>query len=45
VLFGRPVEKMRRALSLKHLKKSDSGLQISDQGIVRGRIEWDEPGL
>ena len=39
VLFGRLVEKMRRALSVKHL---NYGLQISDQGIVRGRIEWDE---
>ena len=42
VLFGRLVEKMRRALSVKHLKNGDYGLQISDQGIVRGRIEWDE---
>jgi hypothetical protein len=42
VLFGRLVEKMRRALSVKHLKNGDNGFQISDQGIVRGRIEWDE---
>lgn len=42
VLFGRLVEKMRRALSVKHLRDGDYGLQISDQGIVRGRIGWDE---
>jgi hypothetical protein len=42
VLFGRLLEKMRRALSVKHLKNGDYGLQISDQGIVRGRIEWDK---
>jgi hypothetical protein len=41
-LFGRLVEKMRRALSVKHLNNDDYGLQISDQGIVRGRIESDE---
>ena len=42
VLFGRLVEKMRRALSIKHLKAGDFGLQIADGGIVRGRIEWDD---
>jgi hypothetical protein len=42
VLFGRLVEKMRRALSVKHLENGDYGLQISDQRIVRGRIESDE---
>jgi hypothetical protein len=42
VLLGRLVEKMRRALSIKHLKDGNYGLQISDGGIVRGRIEWDE---
>lgn len=42
VLFGRLVEKMRRALSVKHLNNDDYGLQISDQRIVRGRIESDE---
>ena len=40
--IGRLLEKMRRALSVKHLKNGDYGLQISDQGIVRGRIEWDK---
>ena len=42
VLFGRLVEKMRRALSVKHLENGDYGLEISDQRIVRGRIESDE---
>jgi hypothetical protein len=36
------VEKMRRALSVKHLENGNCGLQISDQRIVRGRIESDE---
>ena len=39
-LFGRLVEKIRRALSIKHLKQGSLGLQVADQ-IVRGRIEWD----
>jgi hypothetical protein len=42
VLLGRLVEKIRRALSVKHLKDGDYGLQIADDGVVRGRIEWDD---
>jgi hypothetical protein len=42
VLFGRLVEKMRRALSVEHLKRGENGFEISDQRIVRGRIAWDE---
>ena len=42
VLLGRLVEKMRRALSIKHLKDGDYGLQIADAWVVRGRIEWDD---
>jgi hypothetical protein len=42
VLLGRLVEKMRRTLSVKHLKNGDYGLQIADHGVVRGRIEWDD---
>jgi hypothetical protein len=42
VLLGRLVEKMRRALSIKHLKDGDYGLQIADGGVVRGRIKWDD---
>jgi hypothetical protein len=40
-LFGRLVEKIRRALSIKHLKQGSLGLQVADQ-VVRGRIEWDQ---
>ena len=40
-LFGRLVEKIRRALSIKHLKRGNLGLQVADQD-VRGRIEWDQ---
>ena len=42
VLLGRLVKKMRRALSIKHLKDGDHGLQIADDGVVRGRITWDD---
>jgi hypothetical protein len=41
VLLGQLVEKMRRALLIKHLKDGDCGLQIADGGVVRGRIKWD----
>ncbi len=40
-LFGRLVEKIRRALSVKHLMKDELGLRVADK-TVRGRIEWDE---
>jgi len=42
VLLGRLIEKMRRALSTKHLTNGEHGLQIAEQRIVRGRIEWDD---
>jgi len=42
VLLGRLIEKMRRALSIKHLMGGDYGLQIANGGGVRGRIEWDD---
>ena len=42
VLLGRLIEKMRRALSVQHLKDGDCGLQIADDGVVRARIEWDD---
>lgn len=41
VLLGRLIEKMRRALSVQHLKDGDYRLQIADDGVVRGRIESD----
>jgi hypothetical protein len=40
VLLGRLIEKMRRALSSKHLTDTEHGPQIADR-VVRGRIEWD----
>ena len=42
VLLGRLIEKMRRALSVQHLRDGDCGLQIADDGVVRARIEWDD---
>ncbi len=41
VLLGRLIEKIRRALSVKHLVASDLGTQIANQS-VQGSIEWDE---
>jgi len=38
-LLARLVTKMRRALEHSHLEKGALGLQISDRGIVRARIE------
>jgi hypothetical protein len=40
VLLGKLVQKMMRALSMKHLHEDASGLQVADT-MVRGRIEWD----
>jgi hypothetical protein len=42
-LLARLIEKIRRALSIKHVKADSLGLgpQIADR-VVRGRIEWDE---
>lgn len=37
-LLGRLIEKIRRALSIKHITDDENGLQIADQ-TVRGRIE------
>jgi len=41
VLLGRLIEKMRRAMSCKHLTDDAHGPQIADEGVVLGRIEWD----
>src|ERR1039457_4924861 len=41
-LLGRLVEKMRRALSIKHLRRGDLVLEIADEQVVRGLIEWDD---
>ena len=41
-LLGRLIQKIRRTLSIRHLKEIDGhGLQIADD-TVRGRIEWGE---
>jgi len=42
VLLGRLIEKMRRGLSIKHVRKDEFGLQIADHRVVRGTIEWDD---
>jgi hypothetical protein len=41
VLLGRLIERIRRALSTKHITNGELGLQIADC-VVRGRIEWDD---
>jgi len=41
-VFGRLLERMRRALSTKHLTEGERGLEIADHRVVRGRIEWDD---
>jgi hypothetical protein len=41
-LLGKLIEKMRRALSIKHIEDSELGLQIANHQIVRGLVEWDD---
>jgi hypothetical protein len=41
VLLGQLIQKIRRALSTKHLVDGQFGLQIADDRVVRGKIEWD----
>ncbi len=41
-LLGRLIEKMRRALAIKHIDDSEHGLQIAGAKVVRGLIDWDE---
>jgi hypothetical protein len=41
VLLGRLIEKIRRALAVKHVKDGELGLQIADHLVVQGRIGWD----
>jgi hypothetical protein len=40
-LLGRLIDRMRRALSVRHVEDGEFGLQIADK-VVRARIEWDE---
>jgi len=42
VLLGVLIEKMRRGLSIKHLRTDTYGPQIADHRMVRGKIEWDD---
>ena len=42
MLLGRLIEKIRRALSVKHITEGEHGLRIADHHVVRGRIEWDD---
>jgi hypothetical protein len=41
VLLGRLIAKIRRALSIKHVKDGELGLQIADHLAVQGTIESD----
>ena len=41
MLLGKLIEKMRRALAVKHLANGALGLQIGDHQIIKGQIEWD----
>lgn len=41
-LLGRLIEKIRRALSVKHLTDGELGVQIADHQVARGTIEWDD---
>lgn len=40
-LLGRLIEKMRRALAVKHIDDGEHGLQITAPMVVRGLIDWD----
>lgn len=41
-LLGRLIEKVRRALAVKHVDEGETGLRIADHLTIRGRIDWDE---
>jgi len=36
------IDRIRRALSLRHIRDGSLGPEIADHGIVRGRIGWDD---
>lgn len=40
-LLGRLIEKMRRALAIKHVEDTRLGLQVTDDLVVRGKIDCD----
>jgi hypothetical protein len=41
-LLGQLFERIRNALSQKHVETTEHGLQITDGSVVRGRITWDD---
>jgi len=41
-IFGQLFERIRRAMSQKHIEKGEYGPQITDENVVRGRITWDD---
>lgn len=41
-LFGRLFERIRKALSQKHIELGEHGLRIADGDVVRGRVAWDD---
>jgi hypothetical protein len=42
LLLARLIEKLRRMLSVKHLRSSDQGAAAFAGDTAQGRIEWDE---
>ena len=40
-LLGQLIQRIRKALSVKHIEESQYGLQIAEN-LVKGRIEWDQ---
>jgi hypothetical protein len=46
-LLGRLIEKLRRALAVKHIADSEHGMQIAEPLVVRGLIDWnsDQGGI
>lgn len=41
-LLARLIDRIRRALSLQHMREGSFGPEIADHGILRGRIGWDD---
>lgn len=43
-VLGHLIEKIRRALTLRHVERSEFGWQINEARVVRARIGWDPNG-
>jgi hypothetical protein len=41
-LLARLIDKIRRALSVRHIRDGRFGPEIADHRVVRGRIAWDD---